>query len=195
MKAVKWLDDHLEEFLLVVLLVLISCVMMLQVIVRKVSVLAPDVVQPLTWAEEFCRFMWIMSVFLSLPYTIRKSNMLRVNVLIDLLPQVARKVVNLVVDLIVAGSMLLLFWYSVDVVFGPKGIAASGELSPAMLWPMASIYTVMLVGYLLGALRGLEMFGIHILHFNEKELTTLEQTMADAAEETAVAKKAEGGAE
>lgn len=192
MKAVKWLDDHLEEFLLVVLLVLISCVMMLQVIVRKVSVLAPDVIQPLTWAEEFCRFMWIMSVFLSLPYTIRKGNMLRVNVLIDLLPQVARKVVNLVVDLIVAGSMGLLAWYSVGVV---KDIAASGEPSPAMLWPMAIIYAVMLIGYVLGALRGLEMFAIHIQHFNEKELTTLEQTMADAAEETAVAKKAEGGAE
>ncbi len=187
MKAVKWLDDHLEEFLLVVLLVLISCVMMLQVIVRKIPFL-----DPLQWAEEFCRFMWIMSVFLSLPYTIRKSNMLRVNVLIDLLPQVARKVVNLVVDLVVAGSMGLLAWYSVGVV---KDIAASGEPSPAMLWPMAIIYAVMLIGYALGALRGLEMFAIHIMHFNEKELTTLEQTMADAAEETAVAKKAEGGAE
>jgi hypothetical protein len=34
---------------------------------------------------------------------------------------------------------------------------------------------------------------IHIMHFGEKELTTLEQTMADAAEEAEDGKRAEGG--
>lgn len=68
MKVVKWLDDHLEETFLVILLILISCVSLLQVIIRKIPF-----IPALTWAEELCRFLWIWSVFISLPYTLRKE--------------------------------------------------------------------------------------------------------------------------
>lgn len=58
MRLIKWLDEHLEETLMIILLIIIACVTMIQVIVRKVPWLTS-----LTWAEEFCRFMWIWSVF------------------------------------------------------------------------------------------------------------------------------------
>ena len=80
MRLIKWLDEHFEETLMIILLIIIACVTMIQVIVRKVPWLTS-----LTWAEEFCRFMWIWSVFISLPYTIRMENMLRVGVLVNLL--------------------------------------------------------------------------------------------------------------
>ncbi len=185
MKVLKWLDEHLEETLLVICLVLISCVCLVQVIIRNIPW-----IPSLTWAEEFCRFCWIWSVFLSLPYTIRKGNMLRVSVLLDIMPHAMRKTLNIIVDVVITASMGLLAFYSIDVV---GKIAASGELSPAMLWPMSIIYGVMLVGYVLGALRGLQMTVIHVMHFGEKELSTIEQTMADAAEEAAAGKRAEGG--
>ena len=50
MKAIKWLDDHFEEVLLVILLVLISVVSLLQVVFKKMPMLTP-----LTWSDEFCR--------------------------------------------------------------------------------------------------------------------------------------------
>ena len=71
------------------------------------------------------------------------------------------------------------------------GIQASGEASPAMLWPMWIVYSVMLIGFVLAVLRGLQQMYIHVTHFNEKELTTIEQTMRDAAEEAALAKGGE----
>lgn len=185
MKVLKWLDEHLEETLLVICLVLISCVCLVQVIIRNIPW-----IPSLQWAEEFCRFAWIWSVFLSLPYTIRKGNMLRVNVLLDLMPHVVRKTMNIIVDIVVAASMGLLAFHSIEVT---QSIAASGELSPAMLWPMSIIYGIMLLGYALGTLRGIQMIIIHITHFGEKELSTIEQTMADAAEEAAAGKRAEGG--
>ena len=83
MKVLKWLDEHFEETLLVICLVLIACVCLIQVIIRNIPW-----IPSLQWAEEFCRFAWIWSVFLSLPYTIRKGTMLRVNVLLDLMPHV-----------------------------------------------------------------------------------------------------------
>lgn len=180
MKIVKWLDEHMEEFLLVILLVVIACVSLLQVIIRKIPW-----IPSLTWAEEFCRFCWIWSVFLSLPYTIRMGNMLRVSVLLDMMPNVLRKTINILVDFVITGSMALLAYHSVAVV---SGIQASGEASPAMLWPMWIVYSVMLIGFVLAVLRGIQQIVIHIQRFNEKELTTIEQTMKEAAEEAALVK-------
>ena len=117
MKAVKWLDEHFEEFFLVVILTLIACVELVQVIYRNLPF-----VDALKWAEEFCRFCWIWSVFLSLPYTIRKGSMLRVNVLAEMLPQAARKIVNILIDLINAAVMAILFVNAITVV---KSIKAS----------------------------------------------------------------------
>ncbi len=185
MKVAKWLDDHFEEIFLVIFLVLISCVSLLQVLFKKIPFLTP-----LTWSDEFCRYMWIWTVFMSLPYTIRKGSMLRVSVLLDTMPQLVRKGINIAVDLITTACMGLLAYHSVKVV---TDIYVSGETSTAMVWPMWIVYSVMLIGFALAALRGLQQAIIHVMHFNERELSTIEQTMAEAAEEAAMAKGEEGG--
>ena len=185
MKVLRWLDAHFEEALLVVLLVLISCVELVQVIFRNVPF-----VPALTWAEEFCRFCWIWSVFISLPYTIRKGSMLRVSVLLDLFPQAVRGAINVAVDLITAAAMALLGYHSVGVV---AKIVESGETSPAMLWPMWIIYSIMLLGFFLGAVRGIQQAILHIRHFKDEGESTIEQTMREAEEEAEAAQRMEGG--
>ena len=184
---IKWFDDHFEETLLVILLIIIAVVSMAQVFFRFLPFLPT-----LKWAEEFCRFAWIWSVFLSLPYTIKNANMLRVSLLLDAMPQGLRKIWNILVDIVTTVSMAYLGYHSIPVV---KGIIASAEKSPAMLWPMWIIYIILPIGFFLGALRGVQMILHRITHFNEKVLTTTEQTLADAQEEAAVAVKAEGGDE
>lgn len=187
MKVLKWLDDHFEEVFLVIFLVLISCVSLAQVIWKKVPFL-----ETLSWTNEFCCYMWIWTVFLSLPYTIRKGSMLRVSVLLDTLPQAVRKTVNILVDLVTMACMGLLTVHSTSVI---DSIMRSGETSAAMQWPMWMVYTMMFIGFGLGTLRALQMLVIHVMHFGEKELTTLEQTMQEAADEAAAGRKAEGGAD
>ncbi len=184
-KALKWLDEHFEETILVVLLVIIACISFIQVIVRKLPF-----IPTLKWAEEFCRFMWIWSVFLSLPYTIKKGNMLRVSIMLDLFPEPVKKIINIFVDVVVAAVMAFLCYHSVGVI---KGIQEANELSPAMAWPMWIVYIVVFIGFFLGAIRGIEMAIYHITHFKEKELSTKEQAERDAAEEAAAAAAAEGG--
>ena len=170
---------------MIILLVLISCVELVQVAVRNI-----EFIPALTWAEEFCRFCWIWSVFISLPYTIRKGNMLRVSVLLDLFPAKVRGGINVAVDFVTAASMLLLGVHSVTVV---KNILKSGENSPAMLWPMWIVYSIMLLGFFLGAIRGLQQASLHIRNFNKMTLSTTERTIADAEEEANAGRKAEGG--
>lgn len=180
MNIVKWLNKHLEEYFLVLMLVLIACVSMAQVIIRKVPGMAS-----LTWAEEFCRFLWVWSVFISLPYTIKMENMLRVGVLKDMLPEKVKKVVNILVDLVTLASMSYLGYYSLELL---DTIKRSGEPSPAMQWPMWLVYLFMVIGFILGSCRALQVIYLHIKNFNEKELSTIEQTMQEAAKEAEMAK-------
>ncbi|MBQ0000377.1 MAG: TRAP transporter small permease [Clostridiales bacterium] len=181
MKVLKWLDEHLEETMLVILLVVITIVSFLQVVIRKIPW-----IPALTWAEEFCRFCWIWSVFLSLPFTIRKGSMLRVTALLDIMPKILRQILNLIVDVVNTGCMGLLAFYSVTVV---NDIRLSNEASPAMLWPMWIVYSMMLIGLTLGTFRGAQQFVLHILHFgDDKTKTTAEQAMEDAKEEMEMAK-------
>ncbi len=177
MKVVKWFDEHFEETLLVIFLILISFVSLLQIIARKFFGSLP-------WPEEFDRYCWIWTVFISLPYTIRKGNMLRVNVLVDLLPSKVRNAINLVVDAIIGTVMFLLLRSSFTVI---QNAINSQRKSPAMQLPMYVVYLCLVVGFGLGLVRSIQMFIIHIMHFNEREKTTLEQSMEDAKAETAAA--------
>lgn len=184
MKVIKWLDEHFEETFLIVFLVLISCITLLQIVCRTFA-------KALPWPEEFCRYCWVWSVFISLPYTIRKGNMLRVNVLVDLLPTKVRNAINIIIDLINTGAMSLFFYYSFTVF---NNAIKSARTSPAMELPMSAVYICLFIGFGLGALRGLQQMIIHIKNFNKKEMTTLEQAIAEAAEEAALAKgEKEGG--
>jgi TRAP-type C4-dicarboxylate transport system permease small subunit len=185
MKVVKWFDEHFEETLLVIFLILISFVSLLQIIARKFFGSLP-------WPEEFDRYCWIWTVFISLPYTIRKGNMLRVNVLVDLLPSKVRNAINLVVDAIIGIVMFLLLRSSFTVI---QNAIKSQRKSPAMQLPMYLVYLCLVIGFGLGLVRSIQMFIIHIMHFNEREKTTLEQSMEEAKAETAAAQAdlTEGG--
>lgn len=186
MKVIKWLDEHFEETLLVIFLILITCVSMAQIFARTFS-------KSMNWPEEFCRLCWIWTVFLSLPYTIRKGSMLRVNVLVDLLPTKARNTLNIIIDILIAVLLSYFFYYSVGVV---SGMFESGRTTAAMGIPMSYLYIVTLLGFGLGALRSIQQAVLHIMHFNQKEMTTLEAAMQEAAEEAALAKGGlEGGDE
>lgn len=145
-RALVWLDEHFEEALLVLLLLVIFFVSLFQVIVRNLPF-----IPTLKWAEEFCRFAWIWSVFLSLPYTIKRGSMLRVTLLHDIMTERAQRRLDLSVDFITTAIMTLLCVHSVTVI---RKIYLSAELSPAMEWPMWTVYTVIFVGFFLGALRG-----------------------------------------
>jgi len=182
MKVIKWLDEHFEESILVVFLVFITCISMVQICARIFA-------KSLPWPEEFCRLCWIWTVFLSLPFTIRKGSMLRVNVLVDMLPTKVRNVLNIVIDLLIAFALFIFFQEAISVV---GDMFQNGRTTAALGWSMGLMYTVTLLGYGLGTLRSLQQAVLHIMHFNQKEMTTLEAAMQEAAEEAAAV---QGGVE
>lgn len=165
--AIKWLDLHFEESILIFFLVAISCVELVQVVARNVSFMPS-----LTWAEELCRFLWIATVFVSLPYTIRTVTALRVTALIELLPWKIENVINILIDVFTCAVLAVLAYFSIDVF---EGVYRNGEVSPAMLLPMWIMYVFVVAGFSLGALRSLQMAIIHIKSINVPPRNSLDE--------------------
>lgn len=184
MKAIKWLDDHLEEFFLVLLLVLISVIMLVQIFARYIFN------SSLSWPEEFCRYCYIWTVFLSISYTIKYGNMLRVGIVMDMFPAWINKSVKILCALIMLWLFGWFFQHSLQVVHNIRYI--TGEISSAMQVPMWIMYLCTVVGYGLAVIRTLQLLVSSVRNFHHKEETTLEATIKDARAEVELL---EGGKE
>ncbi len=144
MKTLKWLDKNFEGFCMIIFLVLISCIMMAQIVMRYVFHAS------MSWPEEACRYMWIASTCFSLGYVIKNNNALKVDVVMSLLPP---KLMLLLTKLI---DMLLLFLHGYMTFYSFKTmrmIIAARQLSPAMRMPMWILYLFLTIGFALGTFR------------------------------------------
>lgn len=173
MSAIKWLDEHFEEAIMVFMLALISCVMMAQIIARNVF-------NSMTWPEEFSRYCYIWTVFLSLGYTIKKGNMLKVGLVMDLLPQKIRRSIEIVVNLIILVICVVFLRYSL---IYTGIINKTGQISPAMHLPMWIMYLATVLGFAMASIRAAQQVVYNIKNFNVKVETTLEATLKEAIEE------------
>lgn len=186
MKVIKWLDDYFEEFFLVIFLVLISCVMMAQVVARYIFN------NSMSWPEEFCRYCYVWSVFFSISYTIKKGNMLAVNIVMDQFPQWIRSIVKIFCDIVMLALFVVFFQHSLQVIGNIKNI--THEISAAMQIPMWLVYLCTSIAFGLSAIRTAEALYDHIRHFNRKSISTIEATLNDAKAEIDNLSRDEAGA-
>ncbi|MDW7672608.1 MAG: TRAP transporter small permease [Bacillota bacterium] len=186
MKVFKWLNEHFEESILIILLAIISTVMMTQILARTFF-------RSMPWPEEFARYCYIWTVFLSLGYTIRKQNMLRVTIVMDMLPHKLRKTLEIITNTIMLGLFLILFRYAI-VYTGI--IRTTGQMSPAMQIPMWMMYLSTVLGFGLASIRMIQEIIINFRNFNKKAESTREVVLKEAAEEVqATGVKLKGNAE
>lgn len=147
MKVIRWLDRNLEECCMAVLLVLIACIMMAQVIMRYLFKAS------MPWPEECCRYLWVATTCFSLGYVVQKDNALKVEIVMGMLPEKGKMVVEMGIRIL----MMLLHGYMVYHTFlSMAALRASGQLSPAMKMPVWILYLVLGIGFALGAVRYLE---------------------------------------
>lgn len=144
MKLLRWFNERFEEDLLVLLVMGISCIMFLQIIMRYVFNM------PLTWPEELSRYLWIWTVFLSMSYSIKVGNVLRVDVMTDFLPPKGKRWIEITLQTLSLGIYALFAYYSVVVL---KSLIISQRVSPALRIPMYLVYFVVCIGFFMSVLR------------------------------------------
>ncbi len=176
MKVLKWVDEHFEESILIILLATISTVMMAQILARTFASSMP-------WPEEFARYCYIWTVFLSLGYTIKKGNMLRVTIIMDMLPHKLRRSMEILTNILMLVLFVILFRYSITY----TGILkTTGQTSPAMQIPMWMMYISTIVGFGLASIRMVQEIISNFKNFNNPIETTIETTLKEAREEVKI---------
>lgn len=144
MKLLKWLDDYLEEALLLIMLGIMVVVMGIQITARYVFA------SSLSWSEEITRFLFICSGFLSASYCIKKSLSVKIDQLVNMLPGRGVHIFRLI-----SYSIQLVF-FSYLIPFAWKYVMSgieSVQLSPACGIPMYVIQSFTVISFVLCVIR------------------------------------------
>lgn len=173
MKVLKWLDEHLEEMLLIILLVVLTGIMSVQVFMRKI------LNNSLTWSEELVRYMFVWSTFISVSYCIRKDATIRIDQAVELLPKnsLIKKIVIISVKVIMLAFVAFAFYFSIDIV---KGALASGQKSSAMRLPMWLVQLSVPFGMGLAVIRMIQSLRLGSGSFVTTTETEAEQLAREA---------------
>jgi TRAP-type C4-dicarboxylate transport system permease small subunit len=176
MKFLKTLEEHLEEYIMALLLVIIFFVMFVQIILRTLTF-------SLEWAEEFGRYLLVFSGFFSISYTIRKKNILKVDIITQTLPERIRKVLNLAL-MIISCVFFVYFWYAtIDLVSKVKD---TGQTMAALGWPTYFLYVGAFIGFALAGLRAAQSVFFQIKEFGTSEEDLYTKKVNEAKEEAGV---------
>lgn len=143
-KVWNWIDNYLEETLLVIALGAMAVIMGVQVFCRYVLSAS------LSWSEELTRYIFIWAGFLSISYCTKKCISIKIEQFVALFPKRGKavfKVVNHTFELILFFYLIPFAWQYL------MSAVVNGQTSPAMGIPMYFVQASPLVGFTLAAVR------------------------------------------
>ena len=159
-KVLRWLDQNLEEFLLVLFLAAMAVLMGTQVLARYVLGMS------LSWSEEVARYLFVWSGFLSVSYCTKKCVSIKIEQFVASFPKrwkAALKVLNHTIELVLFLYLLPFAWnYFYSAVI-------SGQKSPALGLPMYLVQAAPMTGFVLCAFRVVQRWVIEFLTVVGKE--------------------------
>ncbi|MFA9377225.1 MAG: TRAP transporter small permease [Lachnotalea sp.] len=153
MKIIKWLNDNLEEFIMVILLMAMTIIMGIQICARYIFNYS------LTWSEEITRYLFIWSAFISLSYCTRKCISIKIEQILAAFSKRKKafaKLINHTIELI-------FFCYLIPYAYRYLITSiVSGQLSPACRLPMYVIQAAPFMCFLLVIIRVLQRWIIEL---------------------------------
>lgn len=158
MKLIKWLDDNLEESILVILLVLITLVMGLQVFCRYV------LNNSLSWSEELTRYLFIYTAFISISYCTKKWISIKIDQVIQLFKGKTYTILQICLNVILTLFFVYMTYHAV--IYLMQGLA-SHQTSPALHVPMWVIQFAPFLGFLLASIRSFQQIVLQIHNMKE----------------------------
>ena len=149
----KFLDNHLEEVLMVFLLSLMSVLIGTQVFMRYVMN------DSLTWSEELARYAFIWATYIGVACGVKRNAHVCVEAIVTKLPVLYQRYAAILAHLlfIVFALMVVKEGYALTL-----RILSFGQTSSAMGIPMGWVYLAPTVGFGLVVLRLLQRIIIEI---------------------------------
>lgn len=143
-KLLRWLDRHLEETLLAILLAGIAFTVLFQVIARYLFN------SPLGWSDELARYFLVWSTFLSASYCVRNRISIKIDQFQNSLPGSMIPWIKMLRHTLVFIFCVLMIPYAWRYV---SQAAFNGSTSPALRIPMYYLQAAPLFGFILLAIR------------------------------------------
>lgn len=147
MKILKILDEKLEEYLMVAMVMLMTALIFIQVIMRYIFG------NSLAWSEELSRYLFLWSIWLGASYGIKTQGHIRLTVLTSRLSPRIQDIVGVIVYIIWFLFVLFLVVKGYELV---AKIYVSGQTSIALRLPMWIAYASVPVGCTLMSFRMLQ---------------------------------------
>lgn len=158
-KALKWLDENFELFILSILMILMSAVMFLQCFMRYVMNAS------LSWPEELSRYLFVYFVYFGMSYCVRADTHLSVDVIPSFFPKL-RPLYSAIAD-------VSMFVFSLVMAVGGIGklsqLINRPQYSPAMRFPMQYVYIALEIGFILPILRLIQKYVVRMLGCGKKQ--------------------------
>ena len=104
MKIIKWLDEHLEEYMIAILTTVMTILLFLQVLFRFVLNL------PLAWVEEISLYSMVWLCYFGGSLAIKKREHLKMEIITNFLKPKAKKIFDII-------SLALFFAFAVFVLY------------------------------------------------------------------------------
>ena len=143
-RLLKWMEAHLEELLLVILLAYMSCCMMLQIFMRHVMH------SSLSWSEESIRYAFIWMIFLGFGLAVKEDRHISITFFKGMLNSKVQFILTLFSNIVFGIYSCLMFVFGVNVVMD---FIESGQTSPALGIPKYLVFLAAPIGFALVIIR------------------------------------------
>lgn len=156
MKILKGINEHLEEYILILLSILTVIVIFMQVFMRYI------IGTSLGWSEELARYAFIWMIYIGISYGVKRNRHLKVDVFTLLFKEKGKLILGIISNILFLLFCVLMTYY---------GFKVSGQLvrlSPALKIPMQWVYLAPVVGLFLTSIRIIQNTSKQIINFKSE---------------------------
>ena len=163
MKLLKFLDQHLEELICIIVLAAMTVVIFIQILLRATSAF---VTIPMAWSEEIGRYLFIYAVYIGAAYATK----MRKNIIIDVVCSKFKGNVKLISEIInfvlFVVLMLFMLWTTSTVMMQ---VYESNSIGTGTHLPMWIVWLSLPLSMALNLLRYTQNFVYDMKHWNDRK--------------------------
>lgn len=154
MKFFKMLNNHLEEYLLVLLMIAEVIIVFAQVVTRFL------LKTPLAWSEEIARYIFIWLVWVGAAYSTKENKNIKIDILSSKFTGVTKVIADIITGALFIGLMLFMLYTSGKVtytVYTSKSIATGSHMPMWIAWfSLPLSMSLMLFRFIQNSVRSLK---------------------------------------
>ena len=160
MKILKWLDENLERTINIVLLSLMTIILFIQVIMRRVFN------NSLFWSEELARFIFVWIVYIGISHGAKIRRHIKIEAFLGVFPKKSRPFIEIFGDILFfAFAIFVIFtawrWINLQLILGQR--------SPALRMPIWILFAAPFVGFILTAVRQIQTIIFRIKAIKQRD--------------------------